>query len=134
LGSRRGSQAVEFALTLPIIFVILSGILDYGWYFSQSIAVVQATRDGTRGAVRDEVGCAASEATAEADVAARITAAGVPGTPSVDATVIATGGATGTEDALVVVSTVAFAPLWGLVPTPANMGATVTFRNEDQSC
>jgi Flp pilus assembly protein TadG len=32
---RRGSQAVEFALILPILLSISSGIIDYGWYFSQ---------------------------------------------------------------------------------------------------
>ena len=32
---RRGSTAIEFALTLPVIFIIVAGILEYGWYLFQ---------------------------------------------------------------------------------------------------
>jgi hypothetical protein len=45
---RRGSTAIEFALTLPVIFVIMAGILEYGWYLFQLSSVVHAVRDGTR--------------------------------------------------------------------------------------
>ena len=45
---RRGSTAIEFALTLPLLFVIVSGILEYGWYLFQLSSVVHAVRDGTR--------------------------------------------------------------------------------------
>jgi len=45
---RRGSTVIEFALTLPVIVVILAGILEYGWYLFQLSNVVHAVRDGTR--------------------------------------------------------------------------------------
>ncbi|MBN1336270.1 MAG: pilus assembly protein [Deltaproteobacteria bacterium] len=45
---RRGSVAVEFGLTLPILAVILCGVLDYGWYFLTQTAVLNAVKDGVR--------------------------------------------------------------------------------------
>lgn len=45
---RAGSQAVEFALCLPIIFTVLFGILEYGVMFSQWLSILSATRDGAR--------------------------------------------------------------------------------------
>jgi Flp pilus assembly protein TadG len=55
--SRRGAQAVEFALSLPMLFVLLAGIADYGWYYSRSLSVVEAARDGARaGAAQTTMG------------------------------------------------------------------------------
>ena len=45
---RRGASALEFALTLPVVMVVLAGILEYGWYLFQLANVVHALRDGTR--------------------------------------------------------------------------------------
>lgn len=45
---RKGSKAVEFALTLPIYLVLLAGIVDFGWYFNQRMIVTMAARDGAR--------------------------------------------------------------------------------------
>lgn len=30
---RRGANAVELGLTLPVFFALLSGVIDYSWYF-----------------------------------------------------------------------------------------------------
>lgn len=46
--SRRGSQVVEFALCLPIVFTVLFGILEYGMMFNQWLSILSATRDGAR--------------------------------------------------------------------------------------
>ena len=45
---RRGSQSVEFALCLPVIFSVLFGILEYGTMFNQWLSILSATRDGAR--------------------------------------------------------------------------------------
>ena len=45
---RRGSQSVEFALCLPVIFTVLFGILEYGTMFNQWLSILSATRDGAR--------------------------------------------------------------------------------------
>lgn len=44
----RGAAAVEFALVAPLLFIILFGIIDYGIWFSDSISMRQAVRDGAR--------------------------------------------------------------------------------------
>ncbi|MCB9675569.1 MAG: pilus assembly protein [Alphaproteobacteria bacterium] len=45
---RRGSAAIEFAFWLPVVMVMLSGIIDFGWYMSRSEIVMRAARDGAR--------------------------------------------------------------------------------------
>ncbi|MFT7598281.1 MAG: Flp pilus assembly protein TadG [Acidimicrobiales bacterium] len=44
----RGAALVEFALISPFLFLILFGIIDFGWMFTQVID----TRHGTREAAR----------------------------------------------------------------------------------
>ena len=46
--AQRGASVVEFALILPILFVILFGIIEFGWTFYQ----VLDTRHGAREAAR----------------------------------------------------------------------------------
>ena len=58
----RGNALVEFVLVLPLLFLILAAILDWGWYFFVREVVTNASRQGAR------VGSAAvSEAVARAD-------------------------------------------------------------------
>ena len=45
---RRGSSAVEFALTLPIFFLLVIGIIEFGWYFFVQHTLQYATREGMR--------------------------------------------------------------------------------------
>lgn len=63
----RGAAAVEFALILPVLFLVIAGIVDLGRaMYTQSI-VTNAAREGARAAI-------ASSATA-GDVTTRATAA-----------------------------------------------------------
>jgi len=57
---------VEFALTLPLLFVLFSGVLDLMHFLSQEDAVTQAARDAVRHAVR-----ASADPTAVATLAER---------------------------------------------------------------
>lgn len=45
---RRGIAAVEFALWLPLLVLLLSAIVDLSWYMSRKRAVVRASHDGAR--------------------------------------------------------------------------------------
>lgn len=45
---RRGANALEFALTLPIFFSFFSGIIDCGWLFFQQSALDSAVHEGCR--------------------------------------------------------------------------------------
>jgi Flp pilus assembly protein TadG len=46
--SRRGSAAVEFALVLPILFVVLLGLVQVGLLARDELLVQQAARVGAR--------------------------------------------------------------------------------------
>ncbi len=44
-----GAAAVEFALLLPLLLLILFGIIDFGRAYNMQIALSQASREGVRG-------------------------------------------------------------------------------------
>lgn len=53
-GSRRresGQAIVEFALTLPILLLLVFGIIDFGWLFFNKMGVENASREGARYAI-----------------------------------------------------------------------------------
>lgn len=69
---RRGANAVEFALILPVLLACLTGIMDYGWLYMVRTAATTAARVGAReGAFTpqdgDPDGVAASAASAQWD-------------------------------------------------------------------
>jgi Flp pilus assembly protein TadG len=43
---QRGAAAVEFALTLPFLVIMLLGTLDYGYYFYVGVNATEAARAG----------------------------------------------------------------------------------------
>lgn len=44
----RGAAAVEFALVLPILVVMLLGIIDFGLYFYNDLQLTHVARDAAR--------------------------------------------------------------------------------------
>ncbi len=44
----RGAAAVEFALVVPVLILLLMGIIDYGLFFTDRLAVKQGIREGAR--------------------------------------------------------------------------------------
>lgn len=44
--ARRGTAAVEFALTVPVLLILALGLVEWGWVFTREVAVIQAVRDG----------------------------------------------------------------------------------------
>lgn len=44
----RGASAVEFALIVPVLLALLFGIIDFGFWFADSINVRQGVREGAR--------------------------------------------------------------------------------------
>ena len=49
--SDRGAAAVEFALVVPVLFLLVFGILDYGRFFFDSVSLRQGAREAARQAV-----------------------------------------------------------------------------------
>lgn len=43
-----GQSAVEFALVLPILLLLICGIIDCGWLFYNQLSVENACREGAR--------------------------------------------------------------------------------------
>lgn len=47
-GRDRGASVVEFALVMPLLFMLVLGIIDYGLWFNDSISVRQGAREAAR--------------------------------------------------------------------------------------
>ncbi|MEU8225638.1 TadE/TadG family type IV pilus assembly protein [Kribbella sp. NPDC048915] len=47
-GADRGATAVEFALLLPMLLLIVLGIIDFGRMLNAQVTLTQAAREGSR--------------------------------------------------------------------------------------
>ena len=47
-GRQKGAAAVEFALILPVLLILLFGVIDFGVLFGQNISLQAAAREGAR--------------------------------------------------------------------------------------
>jgi Flp pilus assembly protein TadG len=47
-----GASAVEFALVLPVLLLILFGIIEYGWVLTYQIVLTNAVFQGARAGVK----------------------------------------------------------------------------------
>lgn len=70
-GSERGAAAVEFALVLPILVLILFGVIEFGGVYNAQLMVTGAAREGAR-----EMAVGGDPADAEATVVAAVVVAG----------------------------------------------------------
>ena len=89
--SSRGAAAVEFALIVPILIVLVFGVIQYGWYFYAMQSGTSATSDAVR---RLSVGDCQVASEREALIADRLGAARTGSTPVV-ASVTYTSAAAG---------------------------------------
>ena len=91
--TERGAAAVEFALVLPLLLVIVCGIINFGVVLSQNIALNNGAREAARyGAVKGptcaQVKARAKSASSSIDLQpsdvpdANIVISGVPGCPT----------------------------------------------------
>lgn len=104
---RRGANTIEFALTAPILFAMLTGMMDLSFSFMLRHAAASAAQYGVR------AGASGDDPEADALMAAieRWKSFGLPDTPTI------TTFRTGTSpDLLVVRVTVEAKPLVGLMP------------------
>lgn len=58
----RGAAAVEFALVVPILLLVVIGIFNFGFLFAQQIALNNGARQAARFAVVDGRDCGAIQA------------------------------------------------------------------------
>ena len=121
-----GGAAVEFALIMPLFLAVVTGMIDYGWYFYQRYALAAAIRDGIRSGLS-----ALSTATPPADSWSRAKARAITvltrtNTIPFPATAVIWGPAAGSQytgasptKALTLSAQYTFVPLIGFVPLPA---------------
>ncbi len=84
LGRERGAVAVEFALILPVLLLILVGTIEWGRTYSQYQVFQGAAREGARCAAVQAGGFAACTiAVRTRDAASPYTPAFAPGAPTV---------------------------------------------------
>lgn len=121
---RRGSQAVEFALVLPVLVTMLLALVDYGWFFLRQALVVNSVRESLRfGSMQSpDAGDADGDCspcttgTADRIVSALATYSIVIDASEVTPTIIEVEGTC----ALSLTPTIPFEPMVGFVPTPAS--------------
>ncbi|MDN5795024.1 MAG: pilus assembly protein [Intrasporangium sp.] len=65
-GAERGAAAVEFALLLPLMFLVIAGIVDFGRAFFTQIELTNAAREGARAAVVSSISAGDIQARAAA--------------------------------------------------------------------
>ena len=67
-GSDEGASAVEFALVLPLLLVLVFGIIDYGWWFGETLGLRSGVREAARLSAVNEIMPGANSADAVKDV------------------------------------------------------------------
>lgn len=125
---RRGASAVEFALIAPPLFMVLAGVMEYGWFFFNQIILDSAAREGARIGARTAPDATPTPSVAASDAAVAFwTSMGIPGSPS-----FVTSGATSAGETLIIVSgTLPYTGLIGFyTPVPNELRARVAVRSE----
>jgi Flp pilus assembly protein TadG len=126
VSGRRGANAIEFAILMPVLFAVITGIVDYSWIFTMRNAAMHAARAGARAgsvtARADAPDSRAAEAAAEAWAGLGLTA------PN---TIIAFR--VGTPELMTVRMTVDVVYIFGLVYTPSTIQLTAVELMEQQS-
>lgn len=115
--SRRGASAIEFALLLVPITLILGGIIEFGWLFLQSNTLLMAARTGARsGAAMSETGTTTPGTAADDAARATLTMLNMdPAAVTINACVTSITVGTVTQRAVVVTISRPYNPLTGLL-------------------
>ena len=118
-GSRdRGAAAVEFALVVPILLLLVFGIIDYGRFFFDSVSLRQGAREGARQAVVQMYGaCTGASVGAKMACAAKDATDTTMGTPKVHIPFVAGNWVQGKQ---LLVCMASKEKGTGFVPFPAN--------------
>jgi Flp pilus assembly protein TadG len=118
-GRDRGAAAVEFALVVPVLLLLVCGILDYGRFFFDSISLRQGAREAVRQAVvqRYAATCTTGSVGARIACTAKASSDTTMGAPKVYIPAVSGGWAQGKQ---VLVCMQSKERGTGFVPFPAN--------------
>ncbi len=119
----RGAAAVEFALVVPILLMLMFGIVDYGLWFGDSLNVRQGVDEAARRAVVKDFGdCSSGSDTAKVDCLVDRSVDAIAGAVYVNVSLSGPGSSTTNEwrkgADLRVCAMVKVSGLTGLTPMP----------------
>jgi Flp pilus assembly protein TadG len=123
--TRRGANAVEFALLAPVLLALMTGTMDLGYLVALRYCAASAADHAARSGAATPRDRSPEEAALE-EAVARWTSFGLPMTPTV------VTFREGTPELMVVRFTVAAEPLVGLVPARTSFEVTRVRRMEQQ--
>src|SRR6185503_12886172 len=127
--SESGASAVEFALLLPVLMMILFGIIEFGLALYRQAILTNASREGARLGIVQSIS-AITNGQINVAIDNYLTAAGIP--PGNVTRAIVAGGVTGTPVTVTLTLPYTYAVLPGLtsiVPT-INLTAQTVMRHE----
>ncbi len=139
MSARRGSNAIEFALMLPILVVLLAGLADFGWWINQDLLLTDVVRDAARAGTA--AGSNTAVAVATARVASGCLANQIPGActavvnlsaiPAGPTPYVPPGGTLPPQQWLTVSVTAPYNSIVGLAPgVPVELSAQIVMRVE----
>ncbi len=129
--AERGVAAVEMALVLPLLMMLLLGIIDWGWVFYQEFNLASAVRQGARVGVTVPPSAAPDPpTTAKATATAALAALGVDVS---GATITSAYGGAAPMTTLTVAVKLPYKPIIGFVPTPKSLSYSMTMMMEQQN-
>lgn len=128
--ARRGANAIEFAMLMPVFFGLVLGVFDYSWIFASQAVVDTAVSRGCReGAMLDPLN--EDPATEAEEIIRNMLEIGIVrcgGGCEVDLWDVGTVP----RRSLVCSVTVGYSPLIGLVPSPDELTSALRVRYEWQ--
>ena len=129
LRSESGASAVEFALLLPVLMMILFGIIEFGLALYRQSILTNASREGARLGIVQSIP-AITTAQINATIDNYLTAAGIP--PGNVTRAIVAGGVTGTPVQVTLTLPYTYAVLPGLtaVAPTITLTAQTVMRHE----
>ncbi len=131
---RRGANAIEFALTLPIFVAILLAIFEFSWMFFMRSTIIHAVRDGCRaGAVIPQSDVPSPEAVATSRMSDFLAGYDIDcrgSTERCGVDIISTGESP--YETMDCTLSVVYEPIVGLIPHPESLGARSVVMYEMQ--
>ena len=79
---QRGAAAVELALVLPVLVLILFGIIEFGRGYNEKISITHAAREGARALAVGKTAATAEATTVDAATGLGLTTAEVSTVPA----------------------------------------------------
>jgi Flp pilus assembly protein TadG len=129
LRSESGASAVEFALLLPVLMMVLFGIIEFGFALYRQAVLTNASREGARLGIVQSIP-AITTAQINAAIDNYLTPAGI--SPANVSRTIVAGGVTGTPVSVTLTLPYSFVVLPGLtsVAPTINLSAYTVMRHE----